>query len=333
MTDDEDDQERPDGALDATDEAGPGEGEAVAEPDETDLDAGDSQAGWLDDGDLDEEGTDEENTDEEGTDEGGDDDDEEGPSRVMLLVGAAVAFVAIAIVGILIASSGGNSDDGSGGDGGGATAGDARTDVGIYGTIDQFDQADSATSLGNFAPGRPWTADAGTWGIDRNEAYVAESSEFRNHAVVGAGQGDGGVQVRLDKVTSGAGIVFRYVGPYNYWAIVAVPDVVTWNIVKVTNGDQEVVGNTGQSPVGDGTTIGVRLRGDTIEVIVNGRIRKTIVDDFQARAGKVGMTAKGEDAGDTRFDDFVVGLPGGLPLPEPGRDGGPGGSSTTTAAP
>lgn len=331
MTDDEADQEPPDGALDATDEAEPGEGEAVSEPDETDLDAGDSQAGSLDDGDLDEESTDEESTDEGA--EGGDDDDEEGPSRVMLLVGAAVAFVAIAIVGILIASSGGNGGDGSGGDGGGDTAGDARTDVGIYGTIDQFDQADSATSLGNFAPGRPWQADAGTWGIDRNEAYVAESSEFRNHAVVGAGQGDGGVQVRLDKVTSGAGIVFRYVGPYNYWAVVAVPDVVTWNIVKVTNGDQEVVGNTGQSPVGDGTTIGVRLRGSTIEVIVNGRIRKTIVDDFQARAGKAGMTAKGEDAGDARFDDFVVGLPGGLPLPEPGSDAGAGGSSTTTAAP
>lgn len=264
-----------------------------------------------------------------------DEDDGEGPSRVVLLVGAAVAFVAIAIVGILIASGGGDS----GGNGNGnddAAPADARTDVGIFGTIDQFDRPDSPTSLGDFAPGRPWTPDAGTWGIDAGEAYLSEGSEFRNHAVVGLGQGDGGAQVRLDTVVNGAGLVFRYVGPYNYWAVVAVPDVATWNVIKVVDGDQEVVGNTGQSPTADGTTVGVRLRGDTIDVIVNGRIRKTVVDDFQVDAGKVGITTRGPDSGTARFDDFVAGLPGGVPLTGGGAGNGgngAGGSSTTTAAP
>ncbi len=105
--------------------------------------------------------------------------EDEGPSRVVLLVGAAVAFVAIAIVGILIASGGG--DSGGGSDEEGAAPADARADVGIFGTIDQFDRPDSATSMGDFAPGRPWSADAGTWGIDGGAAYLVESSEFRNH--------------------------------------------------------------------------------------------------------------------------------------------------------
>lgn len=264
---------------------------------------------------------------------GDEEDDGEGPSRVVLLVGAAVAFVAIAIVGILIASGGG--DSGGGGDDAGPAPADARTDVGIFGTIDQFDRPDSATSMGDFAPGRPWSPDAGTWGIDGGEAYLVRSGEFRNHSVIGLGQGDGGAQVRLDKVVNGAGLVFRYVGPYNYWAVVAVPDVATWNIIKVTDGDQEVIGNTGQSPTSDGSTVGVRLRGDTIDVIVNGRIRKTIVDDFQVDAGKVGITARGPDSGDARFDDFVAGLPGGVPLTGGGGNGGngAGGTSTTTSAP
>jgi excinuclease ABC subunit B len=60
-----------------------------------------------------------------------------------------------------------------------------------------------------------------------------------------------------------------------------------------------------------------RVRGDTIDVIINGRIRKTIVDDFQSEAGKVGITARGPDSGDARFDDFVAGLPGGAPLAPP----------------
>lgn len=265
------------------------------------------------------------------------DDDGEGPSRLVLVVGAAVAFVAIAIVGILIATGG--DGDGGGDSGGGDTAADARTDVGIFGSIDQFDRPDSTTELGDFAAGRPWTATAGTWGISDNEAYLVESDEFRNHAVIGMGQGDGGAQVRLDKVVNGSGLVFRYLGPYNYWAVVAVPDVATWNVIKVVDGDQEVVGNTGQSPTGDGTTIAVRLRGDTIDVIVNGRIRKTVVDDFQAEAGKVGITARGADSGDARFDDFVAGLPGGVPLGGgaeggSGSDGGgAGGTSTTTSSP
>lgn len=260
--------------------------------------------------------------------------DDGGPSRLMLVVGAVVAFVAIAIVGVLIASGG--DSGGGGGEGNDTTAADARTDVGIFGTTDQFDRRDSATSLGDFAPGRPWVTDegVGTWGIENDEARLVESGEFRNHAVIGLGQGDGGAQVRVDKVVNGVGLVFRYVGPYNYWAVVAVPEVATWNLIKVVDGDQEVVGNTGQSPTADGTTVAVRLRGDTVEVIINGRIRKTVVDDFQLNAGKVGMTVRGPDAIDARFDDFVAGLPGGVPLRGgSGAAPGAGGATTTTAAP
>ncbi len=264
---------------------------------------------------------------------GDDEDDGDGPSRMVLLVGAAVAFVAIAIVGILIASGGG--DSGGGSDEEGAAPADARADVGIFGTIDQFDRPDSATSMGDFAPGRPWSADAGTCGIERGGADLVETSDLRNHPVINLDQGDGGAQVRLDKVVNGAGLVFRYVGPYNYWAVVAVPDVATWNIIKVVEGDQEVIGNTGQSPTADGSTVGVRLRGDTVDVIVNGRVRKTIVDDFQVDAGKVGITARGPDSGDARFDDFVAGLPGGVPLTGGAGNGGNGAgvSSTTTSTP
>ncbi len=326
-----------------------GEGAAPAEGDDvTDASAGPaddeeapSRPGADDEGSDDlstDDGSDDDGSDDDGSDQPlgdeDDDDEDEGPSRVVLLVGAAVAFVAIAIVGVLIASGGGDSGGGGGDDTAEPT--DARTDVGIFGSIDQFDRPDSTTTLGDFAPGRPWSPAAGTWGIDDGEAYLVESGEFRNHAVVGLGQGDGGVQVRLDTVVNGAGLVFRYLGPYSYWAVVAVPDVATWNIIKVDGGVQEVMGNTGQSPTSDGTTVAVRMRGDTIDVIVNGRVRKTVVDGFQADAGKVGITARGADSGEARFDDFVAGLPGGVPITSgrPGNEAtGAGGSSTTTSAP
>ncbi len=328
----------PDATDAADDEDAPHELPPLAEPFDVHADVGGKDAA-TDTGDAEGDG---DGDLDHGEGDYDDDLDDEGPSRVMLVVGAVVAFVAIAIVGVLIATSGDGGGGGGGGGGNDSTAADARTDVGIFGTTDQFDRADSDTTLGDFAPGRPWSPETGTWGIDADEAYLVRGGEFRNHAVIGLGQGDGGAQVRLDKVVTNSGLVFRYVGPYNYWAVVAVPDVATWNVIKVVDGDQEVVGNTGQSPTADGTTVGVRLRGDTIEVIINGRIRKTIVDDFQVDAGKVGITARGPDSTDARFDDFVAGLPGGVPITGGGGGGGgggngsgsgAGGSSTTTSAP
>lgn len=124
----------------------------LTEPFDTDADVGAKDTAPTDTGD-DADGDDTDDTDDTDHAEGAYDDDldDEGPSRVMLVVGAVVAFVAIAIVGVLIATSG---DGGGGGGGGGddSTAADARTDVGIFGTTDQFDRADSDTTLGDFAP-------------------------------------------------------------------------------------------------------------------------------------------------------------------------------------
>jgi hypothetical protein len=269
-----------------------------------------------------------------------DEEEPEGLSRATLLVGAIVVVVIIGIVGVLIATSGGGDDGGpetAGTDGGQQGQ---QENVAVFGSTDSFDRAESADSLGNMPDGRTWLVDAGTWGITSGQAQVSESHEYRNHAVVGIGQGDGGVQVRMTRVTPGSGLVFRYEGPYNYWALVAVPEVATWNIYKVVDGTREIVGNTGEAQTRDGTTIAVRTSGDTIELIVNGRVMKTIVDDFGQDNGRFGLTvAGGEQATTTRFDDFVVGLPDGSPppaaggaTPDTGGAGG-GGSTPSTASP
>jgi hypothetical protein len=268
-----------------------------------------------------------------------DEEEPEGLSRATLLIGAIVVVVVIGIVGVLIATSGGGDDGGpeTAGTGGGQQG--QQENVAVFGSTDSFDRAESADSLGNMPDGRAWLVDAGTWGITSGQAQVSESHEYRNHAVVGIGQGDGAVQVRMTRVTPGSGLVFRYEGPYNYWALVAVPEVATWNIYKVVDGTREIVGNTGEAQTRDGTTIAVRTNGDTIELIVNGRVMKTIVDDFGQDNGRFGLTvAGGEQSTTARFDDFVVGLPDGSPPPAAGGatppgTGGGGGGTPSTAAP
>lgn len=245
-----------------------------------------------------------------------DDDGLRVPGRTKLIIFGVLALVAVAVAGVLIASATRDDDDSSST----VTAGSGAPEyVGIFGSTESFERPDNRTDLGEFVGQRPWQVDAGTWGIDDNSAYVSEPGDARNFAVVGLGRGDGGAQVRMPQVVAGSGLAFRYRGPFNYWAVVAVPDFATWNVVKVVDGKQEVVDNTGpESPVRNGTTIAVRLAGETIDVIVDGRVRVRIQDDTFSDAGKVGMTTpKGDDGMLARFDDFVASLPGNRPLPAP----------------
>jgi hypothetical protein len=89
--------------------------------------------------------------------------------------------------------------------------------------LDSFDRPDDALGLGAVPGGPQWEAAADTWGIAANQAYVVTPAAGRNIAVVELGQEEGAVQVRIPKMTAGAGIVFRYRDPSNYWAVFARP--------------------------------------------------------------------------------------------------------------
>jgi hypothetical protein len=236
-------------------------------------------------------------------------DDEPVSDRTTLAIGVVMAIVTVAIVAMLVVTGGG--DDSGGGNA--PQAQEIQPTTAVFGTLDEFDRADAA-QLGPFTSDREWNALSGEWGIVDGDAYVVESDEFRNHAVVGLGQSDGAVQVRLDRLTAGAGVVFRFRGPGSYWAVVAAPNGGTWNLIRVEETRAEVVDNTGITPVTDGTTVAARFVGEEIEVIINGIVRLTVQDDFLSDQGQVGMTVRGDDATDARFDDFVAALPGNRPL-------------------
>jgi hypothetical protein len=253
------------------------------------------------------------------------DDDDEGVSdRTTLAIGVVMAIVTIVIVGMLIVTGGGDDSEQAGN----PNAQEVQPTTAVFGTLDEFDRAD-ARQLGQFTPDRTWNPVSGRWGIVDGDAYVVQSDEFRNNAVVGLGQGDGAVQVRLDRLTAGAGVVFRFQGPGSYWAVVAAPNGSTWNLMRVENTEAEIVDNTGITPVTDGTTVAARFVGDEIEVIINGVVRVTAQDDFLADQGQVGMTVRGDDATEARFDDFVAALPGNRPL---FVGEGSGAAPTTTVA-
>lgn len=268
--------------------------------------------------------------------------------RRRVLVIAAVAFLVIAAVAFVL-TRGGDDDEttaattptvagqASGADdqagGGGA--------ITIAGTSDTFNRDDTDDGLGALPSGAPWVVQSGSWAIRSGEAVVAQPEpERRNTVFVATGYPDPQAQVRLTTVANGAGMVFRYQGECNFWAVYAVPEYATWNVEKVIDCDRigaeedsPVFRTITGAPVGDGTTVGVVLSGEQVQIVLNGTIALTFDDPDLAGVGKVGLTTRGD--GDAAFDDFVGGGPGGQGIvgaATPPAGEGEGEAPTTTAA-
>lgn len=184
--------------------------------------------------------------------------------------------------------------------------------VPVTGRADSFDRPDDPHSLGAMTGGGPaWRAGAGTWGVMGGEALVSRPTRAPAVAVVDRGFTGGAVQVRASRVVAGSGLAFAYRGPGQYWAVVAVPAYATWNVVRVREGRQETVANTGLSPVADGTTVAVRTAGRAVDVVLDGRVATTLDDATFQDTPLAGMTAAGPEPSRARFDDFRVAPPGG----------------------
>lgn len=226
------------------------------------------------------------------------------PRWISLAAGLAVLTGIIGVViGVSLAPDGDEPADEvaqveSGTDTGVSNVGEV---INVADSLDTFDRPDDPARLGAVPGGADWEAAVGTWGVLAGQAYLVNSVAGRNLAVVDAGSANGTYQVAIPTVADGAGLVFRYRDPANYWAFVAVPGYATWAAIKVVDGQEESAANTGLSAVADGSTLGVRLDGDTIDLMVDSQVVTTITDGELSDATRVGLTSRNDGA---RLDDL-----------------------------
>ena len=115
-----------------------------------------------------------------------------------------------------------------------------RTDYWAYAgldptVIDTFDRPDSPNDLGVTGTGQPWESVSGTWGVGDDRALSGGGSgDEPLLAVVPEGTGDGLTEVTMIAVEEGAGLVFRYQDPENYWSVTANPGpMLLWAVIIV----------------------------------------------------------------------------------------------------
>lgn len=188
-----------------------------------------------------------------------------------------------------------------------ATAPSTTTPVGSPAVLsDMFDRPDVAGGLGSLPSGPPWQVLAGTWGIANQQAYLSAPTADQGVAVVTIGRPVASAQIRVADVVAGAGLVFAYADPADYWALRAVPSYGTWNVVQVVGGTSRDMGNLGLVPIAGGTMVSATVTGDQVVIAIDGQVARTVTSPAPIGGQGAGITVSGSDARMARFEDFGV---------------------------
>ena len=172
---------------------------------------------------------------------------------------------------------------------------------------DPFDRDDNPDGLGRAATAQQWNEVHGQWAISQRQAELTSPGQGGAPAIaVTAGaEGDGLTEATLPVVESGAGLVFRYRDPANYWAVL--PDVATgtWSVYKTIDGATELVDEVSASTA-NGVTITVIQGPVKVRILVEGEDVLLVNDVALARQLQGGLIAPADSDGTARWDRFLV---------------------------
>jgi hypothetical protein len=174
-------------------------------------------------------------------------------------------------------------------------------------TIDTFDRPDSPESLGTAGTEQPWNVVSGTWGIEDATAVNGggASDGQPSIATVAGARGGGLTEVLMSVVEPGAGLVFRYQDPDNYWSVTANPSIGSWTVTRVIDGEAEPQGDL-VGATADGTTISVTQDGSTLRFLLEGSEQLSLTDGALQDRLQGGLIAPADTDGSARFDRFLV---------------------------
>ncbi len=166
---------------------------------------------------------------------------------------------------------------------------------------DDFNRADSITSLGAADVGGAWTAANGTWGIESNQGRLITAGGGNGIAQLDASHADATAQVTLNVIGNLTGLLFRYTDTSNYWWLLEFGSA--YYLQKVVGGSTtNLISGAGTAANGD--VIKVILSGNSIKCYNNGvQLGTDQSDSFNASATKFGMVSNLDTP---RFDTFLV---------------------------
>lgn len=178
---------------------------------------------------------------------------------------------------------------------------------------DDFNRADSTTTLGTSTSGHVWVPFTSTvWGISSNKAYIQNSAGPQTIAYVESGAGDVTIEATVHKTDATnsinrMGVAFRVSDEDNYLFAYFV-GTNALRIHKVVAGSGSQIG-TGTVTFANNSVLKVVLSGTSIEAFQNG-VSKVgpITESFNQTATKHGIMweAGGQAITVCRWEDFSI---------------------------
>ncbi len=151
----------------------------------------------------------------------------------------------------------------------------------------------------------PWQVVGGSWQEDDGQGFFTLPASGFQVAVLGSVPA-AAAQVRLATVGDGAGLVFGYRGPRDFWMVTAAPSYGTWAVVKMAGGRSVGEGNLGLASTARGSILAVVVNGDTADIGLDGKVAHVVTDPSLGGATGVGVTVAPSGVAQTRFEDFGI---------------------------
>lgn len=174
---------------------------------------------------------------------------------------------------------------------------------------DNFNRADSATSLGSPSDGgSAWVAQAGTWGISSDTAYNP-TADSPAAATLEASASDVDLQVTVSTASNHGGLVARCSDASNFWLLDLNGASNILRLEKYVAGSFSTSFDFAHTPA-NGDVIKLSCSGSSLSVYLNGTlVTGPISDSFNSTATKHGLFGFGSSS--FRLDDFSVTDTGG----------------------
>lgn len=186
--------------------------------------------------------------------------------------------------------------------------GSGRFTAGFATITDDFNRANSTTTLGTATTGQSWVALAGTWGIETNKGYRVSTVDSDQAAIL-TGQTDATITATITWSSFTAGevsVLARGADASNHY--LALLSTSTVDLYKRVAGTYTLLGTSGAVTWATGDTIGLRVSGTSIKGYRNGAEVVSTTDSSLTSGTYAGFRAGGT-TNTMRYDDLSITSP------------------------
>ncbi len=174
------------------------------------------------------------------------------------------------------------------------------------GGADDFDRSET-DALGVASSGKRWREVKGTWNVGDGQAAVTSADGGLSLALLPVAAPNARISVVADVMAPGLGLAFRCRNAANCWRVEAVPQLGTWNLIKVTGGIEVEAGNLGIVPIADSTEVSVTTVEEVITISIDGVEALTVRDPEFREEGGAGLSLREpQSAATARWANFAA---------------------------